>query len=198
MGSIEQEDGRSCQVSACLTEQGRWNRKELSMVLNSSSVLPHWVPRDSSEHQTPTNFNLFCPQGAAYCSFIVEPKGFTAVYARSMDTKYLFKACVVAGSLPQEKIRFPSFHLKKKSNCSAEILPDTFHQICYSSDQGQHETTSKPWNLPRLYTDSQPRLKMAFHYIPMHNYSCQEIEQNSLFPLVSTYFKKFLFKDHFQ
>lgn len=48
------------------------------------------------------------------------------------------------------------------------------------------------------HTQTQPRLKMDFDYIPIHNYSFQEIKQNSLFPLVSTYFKKLLFKDHFQ
>lgn len=46
--------------------------------------------------------------------------------------------------------------------------------------------------------DSQPSLRVPFDYTPIHNYSCQEGKQNSLFPLVSTDFKKLLFKDQFQ
>jgi len=46
--------------------------------------------------------------------------------------------------------------------------------------------------------DSQPSLRVTFDQVAIHNYSCQEVKQNSQFPLVSTDFKKLLFKDQFQ
>lgn len=104
MGSIEEEDSRFCQAttSACL-EHGQVDGVEKNRVwlwdcVGSSSALSHWSHGDSKEHQACTEFNLFCPYGTVQCPFIMETKGFTAVYARTMDPNSQLKACALTRS----------------------------------------------------------------------------------------------------